>query len=359
MAHCSDSNYRLLSARFLRRHAKQLAAELDGICRDEDIECIHRGRVASRRLRAAMDMFRDCWDRKELKIWRKQIRRITGELGDARDKDVQSQYLCGILGAAADAALSPGIARLLAHIEHQREALQPGVAAAVEQLRQSKILRCILRKTKKVLHRTLTPSAGPSEFTYAETKRFVFQRLQELLQEEDGLQHPEDASRHHAMRIAAKRLRYTMEIAKPVYAGHLEKYIEPMRKVQSLLGDIHDCDVWIGHLDEFSRQECGRILAASGSAVRCARLEAGIKYLKQDRSRRRAEAFEALVVFWRELKLQGTWERMSRMIELCGVEPPSEKPSSPHSAAAAPPKLNGSSSRRKVPHGTQRKNAGQ
>ena len=358
MAHCSDPTYRLLAARFLRRHAKQLAAELDGVCRGEDIEYIHRARVASRRLRAALDMFRDCWCRKELKRWRKQIRRITKGLGAARDKDVQSEYLSGVLGAVVDPACSPGIARLLVHVEHQREALQPDVVAAVDRLQHSGILRRILRKTRKVLHRTPALSPGPSEFTFAETKRFIFSRLEELLQEQDGLKHPTDAPRHHAMRIAAKQLRYTMEIAKPVYAGHLEKYIESMRRVQSLLGDIHDCDVWLQHLDDFSRQECGRIEAASGSAARCARLEPGIRFLKQDRSHRRTEAFGELVVFWRELKLQGTWERMSRMVELRGVEPPGEKPSSSAAAAAARPKSNGSSPRRKVPHGIQRKTAG-
>ena len=90
-----DSSYRFLAAGHIRRQAKQLAEQLDGVRAAEDIECIHRARVASRRLRSALKMFSDCFRGKMVKRWRKQIRRITRELGDARDKDVQIDFLCG------------------------------------------------------------------------------------------------------------------------------------------------------------------------------------------------------------------------------------------------------------------------
>ena len=52
-----DSGYRLLAARYIRRQAKQLAEQFDGIRAAEDIEFVHRARVATRRLRAALRMF--------------------------------------------------------------------------------------------------------------------------------------------------------------------------------------------------------------------------------------------------------------------------------------------------------------
>ena len=131
MTKSSDASYRFLAAGHIRRQAKQLAEQLDGVRTAEDIECIHRARVASRRLRSALKMFSDCFRGKTVRRWRKQIRRITRELGDARDKDVQIDFLCGTLAADTDKRCFPGIARLLAKLEQEREAVQPKVNKAV------------------------------------------------------------------------------------------------------------------------------------------------------------------------------------------------------------------------------------
>ena len=80
-----DRTYQFLAAQYIRRQAKQLAEQFDGIRGAEDVEFIHRARVASRRLRAALKMFSDCFDAKKMKRWRKQIRGITEGLGEARD----------------------------------------------------------------------------------------------------------------------------------------------------------------------------------------------------------------------------------------------------------------------------------
>jgi len=48
------------------------------------------------------------------------------------------------------------------------------------------------------------------------------------------------------MRIAAKRLRYTLEISNLPFERRLSANIEIMKRLQSLLGKVHDCDVWLG-----------------------------------------------------------------------------------------------------------------
>lgn len=105
-----DDSYRLLAAKYVRKQAKQLAEQLQGVREAEDVEFVHRARVASRRLRAAMRMFRDCFDAKQLKRWRRHIRRVTTGMGDARDKDVQIGFLHGVLNGLNERACYPGIA---------------------------------------------------------------------------------------------------------------------------------------------------------------------------------------------------------------------------------------------------------
>ena len=94
-----DCDHRRLAVKYIRQQARQLARQLDGVRAAEDIEYVHRARVATRRLRASLAMFGQCFAPKRVKRWRKAIRRLTGSLGDARDRDVQIEFLCGACGA--------------------------------------------------------------------------------------------------------------------------------------------------------------------------------------------------------------------------------------------------------------------
>ena len=67
--------------------------EIDGVRAAEDIEYIHRMRVATRRLRAALPLFRTCFSGKQYSRWMQEIANITRALGDARDADVQIAFL--------------------------------------------------------------------------------------------------------------------------------------------------------------------------------------------------------------------------------------------------------------------------
>ncbi len=72
-----------------------------------------------------------------------------------------------------------------------------------------------------------------------------FRRLAALMQYERWVYNPDAVAEHHAMRIAAKKLRYTMEVYAPLYRRNLKKPLVRVKKIQEILGDLHDCDVWI------------------------------------------------------------------------------------------------------------------
>ncbi|MGO8691559.1 MAG: CHAD domain-containing protein [Thermoguttaceae bacterium] len=326
MAKQLDRSYPFLAAQYVRRQVKQLVEQFDGVRAAEDIEFIHRARVASRRLRAALKMFSDCFDAKALKRWQKQIRRITEGLGDARDKDVQIEFLCSVLSVASDKSCFPGIARLLVQLEHERDLLQPIVVKAADRLAASKVLDEMQAVTKGVLAESKAVDGKVSdakgqdasvygEFARAETRQHILRRLEEMLPYEDSLQNPSDCQRHHAMRIAAKRLRYTVEIARPVYGAALDEIITAVKRVQTLLGDIHDCDVWVEHLAMYAAAERRQAIAYFGHAGRFARLEPGIEYLRQERRGHRQQIFQQLVDYWQQLRGQGFWDNLVRLVQ--------------------------------------------
>jgi CHAD domain-containing protein len=316
-----DAGYKLLAAKYLRKQAKLLREQFEGVRLAEDIEFVHHARVASRRLRSGLKVFGECFKRKELGRWTKAIRRITAELGDARDKDVQIEYLRAALRTLSEDDCFPGITRLLVHFEYIREEMQRYVVKAINRLQRRGELKSLEKAAKKIQARADSNHIGVhTRFSYARAEFHVAGRLEELLACEDCLARPDDAPAHHAMRIAAKRLRYTLEIVRPIYEGRLDFAITTVKHVQTLLGDVHDCDVWQDQLDEFAAEEHDRLCALYGHGRLFATLDRGLQYLREDRRRRREQAFAELLQLWREAKEEGLWDELAQVVRFRGKE---------------------------------------
>lgn len=84
-----------------------------------DIEGVHDVRVASRRLRAAMDVAGDCFPAGWYRPLHRAAKEITGALGGVRDRDVLIEAWSEER-TTASAAERPGIDRLLARVEAER-----------------------------------------------------------------------------------------------------------------------------------------------------------------------------------------------------------------------------------------------
>ena len=284
-----------------------------------------------------MRLFDKCFASKRIKRWRNAICQTTTKLGDARDRDVQIDLLCGTLSALNAKECFPGIARILVELECQREALQRKVVKAVDRLEAKGVLRDMRCATRKLLRDVSSqPDDVRTPAAFDHTQRHIVRQLEELLRHQESLADPEDRQSHHAMRIAAKRLRYTLEIARPVYPGRLDEAVEAIKKVQSLLGDVHDCDVWEEHLVAFVAKQRDRVMALFGNAGRLIRLQAGIEHLRADRRRYRQEVFRQLVDYWRELGHRQFWEGLKALVQAQGQLPAAVQPPEPGLPASSP-----------------------
>lgn len=70
-------------------------------------------------------------------------------------------------------------------------------------------------------------------------------RLDELRAFAPGALAPDAATAQHDMRIAAKRLRYALELFAPCFGDEAEAARRAARDLQSVLGDLHDCDIML------------------------------------------------------------------------------------------------------------------
>ena len=94
----------------------------EGAIDGTDIEYVHDMRVASRRLRAALRNFADCFTpKKEFRGHLKRVERITSTLGDVRDLDVLiDRFQKGAQTVPVDAQI--GLQNLIKHLQKEREA---------------------------------------------------------------------------------------------------------------------------------------------------------------------------------------------------------------------------------------------
>ena len=113
--------------------AREVFAHADGVLDTSDIERVHDMRVATRRLRAAMEVFASCFSKSEHKQLLKEVKALADALGERRDPDVAIAALERVAAKLTDAD-RPGIESLADEMRAGQEQGNERLAAALEQL---------------------------------------------------------------------------------------------------------------------------------------------------------------------------------------------------------------------------------
>jgi CHAD domain-containing protein len=129
--------------------------------------------------------------------------------------------------------------------------------------------------------------AGPLD---ANARRIVAVRAGEVLELAGRAQDPCEVKALHDLRIAAKRVRYVLELVGPACVGpDADAIVKEVKGLQDLLGEIHDCDVQLPGLRELAR-------ASPEEQAR------GLRSLAIHFATRRAELFERFYAGWPQLE---------------------------------------------------------
>ena len=301
-------------ANVLSRYLSALHQELTGVSEGVDIEAIHRMRVASRRMRSALSLFEMCYAPKYRTLWRNEIRQVTRALGQARDTDVQIDFLQHFLATLPESRSRPGINRITLRLRQKRARLQENVINALTELEKSHALDSLEEQTKtRIVERT---TGEPINFSlYNLANKAILEHLQAFLGFEKYISNPEAVAELHAMRIAAKQLRYTLEIFSTLYADELKIPIQTVRTAQEKLGDIHDCDTWASLIPEFLEKERQRIIRFYGHAGFYKMLLPGIAAFQQDRLQARSLTYLAFLETWEKWKENDLWNKLIQTIQ--------------------------------------------
>ena len=79
--------------------------------------------------------------------------------------------------------------------------------------------------------------------------KIVSTRLDELHSFADAVRDPAAVAELHDMRIAAKRLRYVLEMTAPAFGPPAERAAKAAKRLQDVLGEVHDCDEFVPRVD--------------------------------------------------------------------------------------------------------------
>ena len=137
------------AARGIGTRADELFEHSRGVLDTGDIERVHDMRVATRRLRAAMEIFEACFPRKRWRKALKRVKELADALGERRDRDVAIEFLSRFTGEVR----GPDRERLAAVIdglrEEQREANE-ALGPAVDEKRLEELRRRLDRLVEAV-----------------------------------------------------------------------------------------------------------------------------------------------------------------------------------------------------------------
>ncbi len=142
-----EETFSASAKRVVAVRAAEVFEHSDGVLDMDEIEALHDMRVATRRLRAALEVFAPAFPAKRHRKALKRVKALADALGERRDRDVAIEFLSGFASEApeADRAAVEGLIERLREEQGQaNEELAPYVAA-----KRLKKLRRRLRKLVK------------------------------------------------------------------------------------------------------------------------------------------------------------------------------------------------------------------
>lgn len=127
------ASFREAAASAVEVRTDELFSFVEGVLDRSDIERVHDMRVASRRLRAVLEVFGPCFPKKELKRSLKEVKALADDLGERRDPDVAVAALERV-GTALGASDRPGIDSLVAELRARQEGGNDVLARRLERI---------------------------------------------------------------------------------------------------------------------------------------------------------------------------------------------------------------------------------
>ncbi|MHB1919809.1 MAG: CYTH and CHAD domain-containing protein, partial [Acidimicrobiales bacterium] len=230
----------------IRRQLRELYAHEPGTRLGENPEELHDLRVATRRLRAAMDLFSSALPSRASAV-REELRWIAGELGAVRDLDVQLDELTKMgrwsdewAGTGTGTGTGTGLAHLHALLTAERDRARESLLDALDSSRWERLTAALLALARQGPSGRVPGARVPAAIA---VPPLLDRHHHAMLAAAKRARRTGTAHDFHRVRIRGKRLRYSLEFTSPLYGQPALHFAKRLTQLQDALGRMQDAEV--------------------------------------------------------------------------------------------------------------------
>ena len=242
----------------LRRHFAAMLSHEPAVRLGEQARDVHLMRVATRRLRAALSLFRDSLPPRAGRL-REELGWVASALGALRDYDVMIKQVEGWAVNGGDGAPQSAYQMVVALLRQQRSVEHGRLLAILNSRRYERLV--------SAFSRFLTKPAGLPEVAHvpanAAAPVLILRRYRQTRKLGDQLAPESPPTEYHRLRIAAKRLRYSLEFVARLYGKPAKRALSRMVAMQDMLGLFQDTRMAVGRLRSLSAPNATRQMPAA------------------------------------------------------------------------------------------------
>ena len=279
-------------------------------------EVIHDFRVATRRLRVCMRLLRRGADLQSDRKLRRTFRSLAQACGDTREWDIALTWANRWIKARKATA---EMLEWVRHFEVQR---------AQEASRfQSVLLGEDPERISAEFTEYISRAGGISPVTlkyFGQTA--ITERAAGMLEYLNAANDPLATEQLHALRIASKGLRYTLEIFSTCF--EIRPWLDSLKKLQDVLGALHDLDVLVADMRRLIKREMRSHVKTTIGQIRIVSRQRELRRPLQDAPRRsravvqfarytirqRVVAFQKYYKFWHAMKIEDWTHRLNQAV---------------------------------------------
>jgi len=235
----------------LRTQLKAMCKLREKALDPKDSDGVHDMRVLLRRLRSHVSDFNPYLRKPGLSVVK--MRALAKSLGAVRDQDVALAALkASKSGATGDAF--EGIEMLESKRRTLREealgALEKAIKPAAVDVVRDEFLARLADVATVIPRKSARQGEGDSVLIFGQVaSEVIAERLKEFrLAAAETIYRPAATKDLHELRILSKRLRYAIELFAPCWGKEMKEIAKEVSLIQTSLGELHDCDVWIEDL---------------------------------------------------------------------------------------------------------------
>ena len=259
-----------------------------GIMADQGIEFLHQYRVALRKIRSVLSLFKGVYERDQTADLKARFSDLMAPTGRLRDLDVyllQRQKYYELLPKT----LHGGLGTMFRIFDQERTVESANLTrhlASKTYVNEMSNLARLFAKRKKLQH---GPSADLKAHDFA--CDLIWERYQKICKIAGGISPETDDAEVHTLRIHFKKLRYLMEFFGPFFPkSDFKALLKPMKHLQDNLGLYNDYSVQQVSLQNFLRGgsnrpdgvdlEVAQSVGALTAALHCRQLDERVKVVE-------------------------------------------------------------------------------